>query len=156
MARGRGLIQGIYNAIAPLLVSGQTGVPRVSSASILLVDPISPITPVDLTPYHSGPARRGVIKAAAGKLFLIAGRSDVVGGGGRSYLMLFNKAAVPVNGDSPYWPAMPIPNQAGGAPFTFGFPDLTFPTGIAWAVSSTIPLLTLVAGTPYDVGANYL
>ena len=90
------------------------------------------------------------IKASQGRVFQL--RMLVTAPAGARYLMLFNKATAPVNGDTPVWRALlPAP---GGAPGEVqdnweDIGGLFLSTGISVAMSTTIATLTLIAEDAY-------
>jgi hypothetical protein len=143
---------GKYSASPTAVADGAT--------SPLLIDPYGKLRVIaeingsaTYTPLYatSGSAKRGVIKSSAGSLRYVQVSSKDASG---CWLLLMNKASLPINTDTavifPLW----VP---AGETRAVNLPaDLPFPTGIAWAASSTPGDVTLMAGDNLWVTGFYL
>src|SRR5213594_2864635 len=75
---------------------------------------------------------QGIAKNSAGKLGTIYGSNEA--STGKVWLMIFDKATYPVQGD---WPKFQLPLAAGEDKLWLMRQPRAFATGIAWGVSST-------------------
>ena len=87
-------------------------------------------------------AGTGVLSATPATLYKFFGHANDVMPGPPRYLQLFDKAAVPVLGDAPRLPGIPV--GPGPTAFSLGLDPngLRFLIGIAWGVSTTIDTFT--------------
>lgn len=90
-----------------------------------------------------------VLKNSRGRLYVL----DVVNVSGTAYyLMVFNKAAAPVNGDTPIWRRrLPLSGELR-LDFEFG---LAGTAGLSFAISSTPGTLTLAVSDDIHFAAHW-
>lgn len=148
------IAQGVYKALAYTVADGKPSPLALDLDGVLKVREVGSPPSGASSVYKSPLATSGVIKASAGFLRQIQGRSMANAG---RWLMYFDATSVPANGATPAWPSIPLLSTLpSGFPFGFMYQEMPFATGIAWAVSTTAETLTLTLGTDVALGALYV